>query len=344
MNPDELIFVGIGDSAVGWYRCYLPAIFLGADWAGAHGEPPNLSVVTGLVKRETRLPNLHDYKVVVLQQPAGPKWLDLIGRLQAGGVKVIYEVDDYLHAISRMPDHDFREHFDARYLAGAEACMKACDAMIVSTDYLARKYRRFNEHVYVCRIGIDPARYRLTRPSRPTVNIGWSGATGHKRPVERWLPAVARIMREHDDTCFVSLGQPWAEFFRREGWADRALAIPFCLVDQYPAAMTMMDVGIAPAGRNGFMRAKSDLRFLEAGALGIPLVADPLLYGEIEDGKTGLLAETGDEAYRKLKFLMENPEARVEMGEAAREYVLAERTIEKMAPRWLEVAEAVANA
>jgi hypothetical protein len=37
--------------------------------------------------------------------------------------------------------------------------MKACDAMIVSTPWLAKRYRRFNPRIYVCKNSIEGKRY-----------------------------------------------------------------------------------------------------------------------------------------------------------------------------------------
>ena len=54
--------------------------------------------------------------------------------------------------------------------------------------------------------------------------------------------------------------------------------------------MSTFDVALAPSGNNNLFRGKSDLRWLEASALGIPVVGDPAVYPEIEDGITGSAA------------------------------------------------------
>ena len=48
------------------------------------------------------------------------------------------------------------------------------------------------------------------------------------------------------------------------------LDVPWAPFDVYPAAMTLMDVALAPAGRNNFFRGKSDLRWLEAARARYP--------------------------------------------------------------------------
>jgi hypothetical protein len=187
LQPREIIFLGIGKSAVLWYRAALPAMNIGADWCGVYGTPPTLTILTGQVRNDTRLPDYEDYRVVIVQQPFGDAWLAHIKKLQAQGLKVVYEVDDYLHGVRKQSGHDYAKGFGKERLVEYEICMKAADAMICSTEYLAERYARFNEHIYVCQNGLDVSRYNLTRPRRPTVNIGWAGATGHREPLAEWL-------------------------------------------------------------------------------------------------------------------------------------------------------------
>lgn len=338
MNPaDDLLFVGFGNTAVCWYRCVLPGVKLGCDYVGVFGDPPDLTYVTGIVQGKSELPNWLDYKVVVLQQPMGPPWLEFIRALQAAGIKVVFEVDDWLHAIKSQKDHDFREAFNRDALAAYEMCMKACDAMIVSTEFLARTYRSFNKRIYVCENGVDVARYNLRLPARDPLYIGWAGATGHRDAAVPWLQVVARVMKDRPNVNFVSIGQPFAKGFHAHFPEERAIAIPFTAIEQYPAAMTTMDIALGPAAPTGFYRGKSDLRWLEAGALGIPIVADPLVYPKIKDGVTGVHA-TPKTLFEKLIELVDDPGLRLTIGDNARRYVHAERSAEITSKQWAEVA------
>lgn len=334
----DALFVGFGSSAPAYYRCVLPALQLGCDWVGVAGKPPKLHYLTGLVGKESKMPNmLEDYKVVVLQQQSDPEWLTVIEQMQARGVKVIFEIDDYIHGIQHMDDHDFKDHFGREHLWNTEQAMKRCDAVICSTDYIKGMYRHFNKNIHVCQNGIDLNRYKLTRPYRETVNIGWAGATGHTKAITPWLQQVAGIMRIRPQTTFVSIGQPFGAAFQQELGRERAVAVPFAAIEQYPAAMTMLDVGIAPSGRGAWWRGKSDLRWLEAGALGIPLVASPRLYPNIEDGVTGHHAKNAMEATEKIMRLVDDPDHRTAIGEAAREAVTETRSIKAVAPQWEDV-------
>lgn len=343
LDPNEALFLGIGKSSVLWYRCALPAIHLGADWCGIRGTPPNVQVMTGLVRGDTVLPNYGDYKIVVLQEPYGKSWLRKIHELRAAGIKVLYEVDDYLHGVAKQQHHDFAKGYGKEQLRDLEMCMRACDGMIVSTEYIARRYARYNKHIYVCRNGIDLSRYALTRPERSTVNIGWAGATGHTSAIIPWINAILPVLHERPDTCFVAIGspglaQPVNEILKSD---NRAIGIPFAPLECYPAAMCMLDIALAPSTDTTWYRGKSDLRWLEAAALGVPIVADPVVYPEIEHGVTGFHAKNENEAQELVRELVEDDELRRRVGQQAHDYVVEHRSSETAAMQWHEVLGAV---
>lgn len=344
----NVCFVGMGSSAVGWYRCYLPAMALGCDWVGVIGEPPLMRLETGLVGGETRFPDLTSYEIVVIQQPRGNGWLRIIRELQARGVKVLYEIDDYLHAIHKVEGHDGRNEgwFNADELKRLELTMRVCDGVICSTEYIAKRYRKFNPNTFVCENGIDAARYALTRPARDKVNIGWAGGTGHDGAMRGWILAVANTMLHDDNACFVTIGHDYASSLM-EHFPGRCMGIPFTLIDTYPAAMTMFDVNLAPVYRasggqvHQFFRGKSDLRWVEAGALGIPTIGDPAVYPNIEDGVTGFHAVTQDEVEEKLELLLSDPKLRIEVGSNAQQYVKENRTVNSTSRQWERVFSAM---
>jgi glycosyltransferase involved in cell wall biosynthesis len=336
MTLPRTIFVGKSKSAVCWYRCALPAMALGQDWIGIEGVPPGLQLATGRTERPFDFEHLVDYDVVVLQQPEGP-WASMIRRLQTRGITVLFEIDDYVQAVRKMASHEGRAYWSKERVAGLEQNMRLADGLICSTDYLARRYRSFNKRVWTCRNGLDMGRYAYERAPREGVTIGWAGGVGHTQALAGWLPEVAAVLRDTPGTRFVSVGQPAARELQGEFGAERAVAIPFGHMESYPASMTAFDVALAPAGRNNLYKGKSDLRWLEASALGIPLIADPDVYPEIEHGVTGFHAATPAEAREALGTLVADPALRERVGAAAHAHVREHRSIGVAAQRWAEV-------
>jgi glycosyltransferase involved in cell wall biosynthesis len=320
----------------------MPSFYNGCDWVAVAGSPPDLEFVSGLKRGGLVVPKFDEYKIVVLQQVAGTQWLHRILNLKRKGVRVLYEIDDHIHSVRKMKGHAAREHYSKRRLIEYEKCMRACDGIIVSTEFLRRDYRKFNERVWVCRNSIEAGRYsQFELPPRQDdkIHIGWAGGEGHQESVKRWLPAVQRIMDEREDVRFVTIGLPFANEIHAPG---RTVALPFVPIENVPSVMCNMDIGIAPAGRGHFFKAKSDLRFLEAGALGIPLVADSFVYDDIRHNETGFLAESQEDVYLGLKWMVEDRHKREFLGSSAREYILTERCIEKEAEQWVNVFMEVA--
>lgn len=343
LDPKRVIFVGAGATGICYYRCLLPATVMGADWVGINGEPPTLRIDTGMVQGGTRAPKLlSDYDVIVLQEVFGEGWLQFIHDAQARGIRVIYEINDYLHGIPKLWDHQFAKFYNSERLTGIEECMEAADAVTVTTKWLKKKYQKFAKRIYVCPNGIDFNRYDLERAPKldgEGTTIGWAGATGHFDAIMPWLLQVAHLMDLNEEVNFVSIGQPLTqvdfagETFEKK-YGRRALSVPFCAIEQYPAAMTLMDIALAPAGTTRFHRGKSDLRWVEASALGIPVIGGGSLYPEIEHGVTGFIANDPMRVMEFMMTLVEAPETRREIGEAARTHVREHRTIQALLPKW----------
>jgi glycosyltransferase involved in cell wall biosynthesis len=161
--------------------------------------------------------------------------------------------------------------------------------------------------------------------------------------MQRWLPAVAAVLRARSDVRFSTVGSAFADELVDEFGPERCRSLPFAPLEMYPASMSTFDVALAPSGNNNLFRGKSDLRWLEASALGIPVVGDPAVYGELEDGVTGLAASTPEEAEQAILALVDDADRRRALGAAARAYVAEHRRIEVVAERWAEVLREVAD-
>jgi glycosyltransferase involved in cell wall biosynthesis len=98
------------------------------------------------------------------------------------------------------------------------------------------------------------------------------------------------------------------------------------------------DVAVAPLRDDEFNRCKSDLKYLEYAALGLPAVfSDCEPYASVEDGRTGLKA-AGDEAWvAALTRLRDEPALADELADSAFAYVVEQRLMRGGAERLLEL-------
>jgi glycosyltransferase involved in cell wall biosynthesis len=336
------VFLGAGKTGVAYYRCFLPAVALRANFA-MWGNQDDLTFGGGFGPEPFRRADLFDYDVVILQYGAGKQWFQLIHELRDAGVTVLYEIDDYVHGLRKARSHELNFAFGSQRLRQMELVMRATDGIIGSTAFIARRYRSFNPRTWECGNGIDLRRYARPRPPRSGVTIGWAGGVGHKASLARWEPALRAVLRARPETRFVSVGHPAAKAFVDEFGTERAIALPSADIEVYPASMTLFDLSIAPSAENNQFRGKSDLRWLEASAIGIPLVAHPDVYPEIQDGVTGIHASTSDEAEAALLRLVDDAEERERIGAAAHEYVAEHRSAQAMAENWRDVLNEVSS-
>ena len=345
LTSDQVLFIGNGRSAVCWYRIALPACYLGCDWIGVD---ENMALGTGIVRGCTQMPNFDDYKVIVWQQPRSQAARQLIKRFRAEGKIVIIDCDDYLESVRKSKDHDFRSEkaFSKKEMDNWARTMNMVDGVIVSTEWLAKKYAPLNKNIWVCKNGLDLGRYDKDRAAHPGVNIGWAGATGHSIAFGAVFDALERIMKEFPYVNFISIGQPFAnELVARGIDQNRLIAIPWTSIELYPNPMTMFDVALAPARESNWYRAKSQLRHYEAAAVGAATVGTSWLYDEIVDGVTGLLVEenTADAWYEKLKVMVTDHQARMKMQKLSRHMAYEEFDMQNRRLQWMVVLDDLAH-
>jgi hypothetical protein len=83
-----------------------------------------------------------------------------------------------------------------------------------------------------------------------------------------------------------------------------------------------------PLADTAFNRAKSDLKFIEAGAARVTALASPVVYGKVvEHGHTGMLFRDAAELRVCLLRLLAYPEQSRAMADAARRYVAGQRML-----------------
>ena len=96
------------------------------------------------------------------------------------------------------------------------------------------------------------------------------------------------------------------------------------------------DIGIIPLVNTEFNKCKSELKYIEFSALGIPVVASDMnVYNEvIKDCVTGFLANTEDEWVNKLSLLIEDPILRNGIVNNAHEDILENYSLKSRVNQW----------
>ena len=228
------------------------------------------------------------------------------------GWVIVTEFDDH-------PDHFGMLDKDDQY------AFRGVHAVQTSTPALASVLRQLNPEV-----GMFPNAIRhltdirnFSDPEAVTLFFGALNREPDWAPLIPALNAVAekagdrlRFCVVHDQQFFDALRTPHKQF------------TPTCDHDTYMTLLGQCEISFMPLGDTTFNRAKSDLKFIEAGACRVASLASHIVYANsIEDGHTGVLFRTPDELRDRLLRLVAMPQLARDLGDAARHYVANERML-----------------
>ena len=103
------------------------------------------------------------------------------------------------------------------------------------------------------------------------------------------------------------------------------------------------DIGIAPLDRNDFNDAKSELKWLEYTAIGIPTIASNFgpYKRAIRHNEDGILVDIPDFWFPALNELVLDAQKREKLVKNATERLHADYDIDKKANNWMEVFDCV---
>jgi len=330
----KTLWIGLGGSSIAWYRCAIPATQLGQDWIGLLVGPPDDGGVM-ISGNHAGMPDVDNYEVIIVQLGKGDAWVKAVKRWKKLGKTVYYECDDFLQGVNRIKDHRFKSNFSKNEVKKYTSVMKECDGIICSTEFLAEQYKKYNDNVHVCLNSINTKLYDVLPHEKENdkLIIGWSGGTGHLQSFKSWYPQLLNIMRDYSNTNFVSIGTDYAIEVDK-GFPSRTLSMPWTNIENYPYALKAMDIGLAPSHDSKYFRSKSDLRWVEGSAAGIPMIVNPITYPEVVDGVTGMVAATAAEFEDKLGTLVTDASLRNEIAQNAKVFVQENRDIRQGAIQW----------
>ncbi|MGQ0600088.1 MAG: glycosyltransferase family 4 protein [Anaerolineales bacterium] len=285
-----------------------------------------------------------------LTMDAAERLVRLIRRTSA---RLIYTLDDNLldlevDCLAQTGVTEAQRQF-IRYLA------READGVIVSTTRLSERMQSLNPNTVVVPNAIDerlfaPAR-SLAAPSRRPgrVVIGFMGTYSHDTDLAMIVQPLRAVLRRHRETVELQFvggvadAKLWQAF---DGLPIRLLSTTGH--EEYPifvgwlAQTARWDLGLAPLVDTPFTRCKSDLKFLDYGALGIPgLYSDVPVYSEtISHLTTGFLVQnTMRDWAEALEALVTDVLLRRRLAQDAHDYVWSHRMLKQYAHRWPRIIE-----
>lgn len=244
---------------------------------------------------------------------------DEVKRLKAQGVKIIVDLDDFY---SLNPEHYMAGVFTNHSKTIVEM-IKLADVVTVTTEYLAYKIRHLNRNVVVIRNALpyDEGQFTLTKDRYSKSPLVWAGSETHKHDLAI-LPDFGKDLtlcgfrRDHEE---LSSAQ-WLQI--KEDIQPDCVYEGIRPYECYMEAYDGHQISIAPLVNNHFNNAKSNLKILEAGAKGLPLVCSPRENYYTEEFKDLIFfADSVKEWKDIVEYLIESPDVCIEKGLALAKYV-----------------------
>jgi O-antigen biosynthesis protein len=209
-----------------------------------------------------------DPDVIVLQRQIGDERLEAMRRIRKfSRAFTVYELDDYLPNLPLKSAH--RSQMPKDILKSLRRGLDFVDRFVVSTAPLAEAFAGLHSDIRVVR-NVLPVEWwgnvqGLRRQARKP-RVGWAGGVGHTGDLELIADVVKELAGEVEWVFFGMCPEKLRPFVHEiHQGVD---------IDLYPEALARLnlDLALAPVEQNLFNECKSNLRLLEYGACGFPVV------------------------------------------------------------------------
>lgn len=202
-----------------------------------------------------------------------------------------------------------------------------CHAIQTSTEPLADILRQYNPHVLVFQnqlCALPPKRQLPAKDGPVTLFFGVLNRGPDWREI---MPALNEVLKEQGSRVRVR-----AFFDALETEQKELLGTEFphgyAPYEVYTAALHSSDIALLPLRDTAFNRAKSDLKFIEFAGNGAAVLASPTVYAKtLRDGETGFPYTDARSFRERLEILIEKPNMRRQITEAAYDYVKENRLL-----------------
>lgn len=211
--------------------------------------------------------------VVVLQRQIGEERLDAMRRIKRfSRAFKVYELDDYLPNLPLKSVH--RDQMPRDILKSLRRGLEFVDRFVVSTQPLAEAFAGLHGDIRVIENrlpvkwwkGLQSLRRRGRKP-----RVGWAGGISHRGDLDLIVDVVKELA---DEVEWIFFGMCPDKIRRYVHEVHVGVEI-----EKYPAALASLDLdlALAPVEQNLFNECKSNLRLLEYGACGFPVVCSDLV-------------------------------------------------------------------
>lgn len=273
---------------------------------------------------------------IILQYRYSTEDIKNLARLKRfSNARRIFEVDDYVIDPPKKNDHARNQASNVRELL--EQAIGLCDRVVVSTEPLADALSGMHRDIRVVPNMLAASLWTGLRSERQTSakpRVGWAGGTSHRGDLELMLGVVQALVDEVD-WVFFGMCPPMLRPYVKEFHDSVSMA-------EYPRKLASLnlDLALAPLEQNLFNDCKSNLRLLEYGVCGYPVICtDTKAYAgylpctRVRENSTAQWLEA-------IRMHLADPQASYRQGDALRDavlrdYVLTQHHLQHWANAWL---------
>ncbi|HEX8778420.1 MAG TPA: glycosyltransferase [Rhodanobacter sp.] len=184
----------------------------------------------------------------------------------------VYELDDYLPNLPLKSVH--RDQMPRDVLKSLRKAVALTDRFVVSTAPLAEQFADMHRDIRVLpnRLPVEWWGGLTSRRRKgPRPRVGWAGGSSHRGDLELIADVVREMAGEVEWVFFGMCPEKLRPHVR-----EHHDGVP---IGQYPATLAALDLdlALAPLEDNLFNACKSNLRLLEYGACGFPVVCSDIV-------------------------------------------------------------------
>ncbi len=273
-----------------------------------------------------------------------PSVAKLVTEVKKRGKEIIFETDDLVYDPKYLKHMDYWRVMNSlerklyeNGVGGEILADPYVKVATTSTSFLAGKLREKGKRVFivpnrmpVSDVTITDELYRKREEwthsrTDDVVTIGYfSGAAGHDKDFATITAPLLRLLGKHPNLRMLIVG-PLVLDDAFATYADRIDRMHYVERKKHFGNVASVDINIAPLEiGNPFCEGKSELKFFEAGILGVPTVAaaTQTFREAITDGTDGFVAANEGEWEEKLGRLIADVDLRRRIGEQARKTAL----------------------
>lgn len=245
-------------------------------------------------------------------------------------VFMVYSQDDLIYMLPGK--HPLQGKWPKDLRKRLRKLLEHSDRLIVATEPLKIEYSRWISDVKIVPNYLEKAKWLdLAVNAKPRdgkkMRVGWAGGAQHQGDLEFILPVVEATKNEVD-WIFMGMCPEQIRPFIKEYHAG----VHF---DLYPQKLVDLDLdlAIAPLEYNNFNMAKTNLRLLEYGVLGWPVVCS-----DITPYRNAPVTRVSNNVNHWIKAIREKvnePDALVKEGRVLKQWVLEHYLLEDHLDEWM---------